>query len=374
MSYLGPSLRREKLTERPVRRTGTALLASLALNVLALWVLAAAGAFQLPAKPDSTRVALAPVSASQWEANRRLGAPKAPRSTPAQDDDQPKGRVVELSPEQKARKPAEKPPPDARFDSDRNSDVEKETVSRHADHYPRLAPRPTEAPKQEQPPRRPEAAAPRPPAVAGGGSAPEAAPGKEGAPGEKLALARPRGDLRLPDLGEGGARGRRARGNGATDLAVPSESLARIVGGPSMDGTHEGVEEGEETWLKSREFKYATFINQMRTEIGQQWYPRVRDAIRQRDPEGSLFAYKERTVVLGITLDTAGNVTDLSVLQSSSLDFFDRVAVASVREAQPFPNPPRGMFHPEDQVRIPFSFTMYPGSGRATLFWRPPVQ
>src|SRR6266540_3940977 len=156
MSYLGPSLRREKLTERPVRRTGTALLASLALNVLALWVLAAAGAFQLPAKPDSTRVALAPVSASQWEANRRLGAPKAPRSTPAQDDDQPKGRVVELSPEQKARKPAEKPPPDARFDSDRNSDVEKETVSRHADHYPRLAPRPTAAPKQEVArPRRP---------------------------------------------------------------------------------------------------------------------------------------------------------------------------------------------------------------------------
>ena len=82
MSYLGPSLRRVKLNERPVRRTGAALLASLALNALALWALAAAGAFQLPAKPDSTRVALAPVSASQWEANRKLSAPNAPRAAP----------------------------------------------------------------------------------------------------------------------------------------------------------------------------------------------------------------------------------------------------------------------------------------------------
>ncbi len=365
MSYLGPSLRREKLKERPVRRTGTALLASLALNALALWALAAAGAFQLAAKPDKTRVALAPISGAQWEANRKLAAPNVPRTAPVREDDQPKGRVVELSP---AQKTSEKPPPDARFDSDRNSNVEKESVSRHAGNYPRLAPRPTEEPKQEQPP------APRPPAVAGGGADADAAAGRAGAPGEKLAVARPRGDLRLPDLGEGGDRGRRARGKGGADLAVPSESLARIVGGPSMDGTHEGLEEGEETWLKSREFKYATFINQMRTGIGQQWYPRVRDAVRQRDPDGSLFAYKERTVVLAITLDTAGNVKDLSVLQSSSLDFFDRVAVASVREAQPFPNPPRGMFQPEGEVRIPFSFTLYPGTGRATLFWRPPVQ
>jgi TonB family protein len=111
----------------------------------------------------------------------------------------------------------------------------------------------------------------------------------------------------------------------------------------------------------------------MRNEIGQQWIPRVRDAQRERDPDGALFFYKERTVVLGLTLDTDGNIRDLSVLQSSSVDFFDRVAVASVRAAQPFPNPPPGMFRSEPEVRIPFSFTMYPGNGRAALFWRAPV-
>jgi TonB family protein len=361
MAYLGPSLRREKLKERPVRRTGVALFASLAANVLLLWVLAAAGAFRLGGKVDSTRVALAPVSASQWEANRKLAAPGPVAPPPA--DDRASGRVVELSPEQQA---AEKPPPDARFLSDRNTRVEKETVSKHAGNYPRLAPRP-------------EPGADRPDRASAGAAQPKrekgAETGRKGeGTGDRVAVARPGRDLRLPELGERGTGGRARGGAGDADLSLSSEALARIAGGPSMDGVGEGLEEGEATLLRSREFKYATFMNRMRQEIGQQWYPRVRDAQRERDPDGSLFFYRERTVVLGLTLDTDGNVKDLSVLESSSVEFFDRVAVSSVRAAQPFPNPPLGMFHSESQVRIPFSFTMYPGSGRAALFWRAPAQ
>ncbi len=358
MAHLGPSLRREKLKERPVRRTGAALIASLAANALLLWALAAAGAFRL-AKVDSARVVLAPMSAAQWEANRAV---KAPASASPPVEDRASGRIVELSPEQQA---SEKPPPDARFLSDRNTRVEKQTVSRHAGNYPRPA-------------AKPEAGADRP---SPGGAEPQARKqekrgeaGREGAPGERVAVARPGGDLRMPELGERGEGGRRPGGTRGTDLSLSSEALARIAGGPSMDGVGEGLEEGEATWLQSREFKYATFMNRMRSEIGQQWYPRVRDAQRERDPDGSLFFYRERTVVLGLTLDTDGNVKDLSVMQSSSVDFFDRVAVSSVRAAQPFPNPPRGMFHSEGEVRIPFSFTMYPGSGRAALFWRAPAQ
>jgi TonB family protein len=78
-------------------------------------------------------------------------------------------------------------------------------------------------------------------------------------------------------------------------------------------------------------------------------------------------------VVLALTLDTTGNVKDLSVLQSSNVEFFDRAAMSSVQAAQPFPNPPRGMFHEDQQVRIPFSFTMFPGDRNGLLFWRPPT-
>ena len=206
MAYLGPSLRREKLKERPVHRTGVALLASLAANALLLWALAAAGAFRLAgAKVDSTRVALAPVSASQWEANRKLAAPAPVAPPPA--DDRASGRVVELSPEQQA---AEKPPPDARFLSDRNTRVEKETVSRHAGNYPRVAARPE--PGADRPP-----ASPAQPKREKGA---ETARQGEGT-GDRVAVARPGRDLRLPELGERGTGGRPrggARGGGGADL------------------------------------------------------------------------------------------------------------------------------------------------------------
>jgi TonB family protein len=366
MAHLGPSLRRAKRSERPLARAAAALAASLALNALALWALTEAGAFQLRGKADPARVALAPIPASQWEANRAVAGAKPAPPQPPPPAPEASGRVVELSPEQKA---SEQPPDKAKFLSDRNTRVQKETVSRHAGNHPRLAQRPEAG---ADAPRRP---APTPPpgdpsAAAGGEKA--GREGREGASGDRVALNRPGGALRLPELGDGGEGGRRKQGQRGPDLSLSSEALARIAGGPSMDGVGEGLEVGDETWLQSREFKYATFINRMRSEIGQAWYPRVRDAVRERDPDGRLYLYKERTVELGITIDTDGNVRDLSVLQSSSIEFFDRVAVASVRAAQPFPNPPRGMFQSDDQVRIPFFFTMYPAGGQA-LFWRPPA-
>ena len=370
MAYLGPSLRREKRSERPLRRAIVAAVASIALNALLLRALAVAGAFHLAGPADRTRVALAPLSASQWEANRALArppgaAPVAPKQQPPPEE-RLDGRVVELNPNQKA---SETPPPSAKFLSDRNTRVERETVSKYAGNYPRVAPKPEAGAEGKVQPL-PQ---PKPPAqrdVAPGAKGP-GAPGREGAPGDRVALARPGGALRLPDLGEGGQRGQRGESSNA-DLSVSPEALARIAGGPSMDGTHEGLPEGEETWLQAREFKYATFMNRMKSEIAHQWYPRVRDAQRQRDPDGSLFFYKERTVVLDLVLDVSGNLKDLSVHQSSNVDFFDRLAVSSVRAAQPFPNPPRGMFHEDGQVRIPFAFTLYPGNSRGSLFWRAP--
>lgn len=365
MSYLGPSLRRVKRVERPVRRALLAAAASLALNAAILWALAAAGAFRLAGPADQARVALAPLTAEQWAANRAVAGAKPSAPDRAAPEERPDGKVVELPPEQQA---SDTPPAESRFLSDRNTRVERETVSRHAGNYPRVAPRPepgAEGRPQAQAPARPR---PDPRVERGGREA--GAPGREGAPGERLASARPDGALRLPELGEGGERGR--RGDPA-DLSVSSEALARIAGGPSLDGVREGLPEGEETWLQAREFKYATYMNRMKSEIAQQWFPRVRDAQRDRDPDGSVFFYKERTVVLGLTLDTDGNVKDLAVVQSSNVDFFDRLAVSSVRAAQPFPNPPRGMFHEEGQVRIPFSFTMFPGDRRGLLFWRPPA-
>jgi TonB family protein len=369
MGYLGPSLRREKRRERPLRRFAAALVASLAANVLILWALAAAGAFRLGQPAASAPVALAPLSSSQWDANRAIaGAPPPPapapqaQPQPPRRDESPGGKVVELSPQQR---PSDRPPPNAKYLSDRNTTVEKETVSKYAGNYPRLAPRP-EAGTEGKPP----APAPTPPGRRGEAGGKDAGtPGREGAPGQRLTL-RHGGELPARQPGEGGEGGR--PGAQGADLTVSHEALQRIAGGPNMDGVGDNLPVGEETWLQAREFKYATYMFQLRDAIGRQWFPRVNDAAKDRDPEGKSVLYRERTVVLALVLDPSGNLKDCSVVQSSNVPFLDRVAMSSVEAAQPFPNPPAGMFNAEPTVRIPFAFTVYPGDRHGGIFWRVP--
>lgn len=349
MTHLGPSLRRTKVRERPGVRTALAALASLALNALLFVLLARAGAFQLAPVHEATRVSLAPIGADQWAKNRSI-APAAP----SPEAEPRSGKLVELPPDAKAD---ERPPPDTRFLSDRNHRAGKQTVSRYAGVYPNLAPKP----EMRAGTRR----------EAGGDEGREnsSAKGREGAPAPSVKPPPDRDEgLARSDGGEGG---RRSEGKRGPDLSVGPESLARALAGPNMDGTHEGLEQGETTNLDTREFKYATFLNRMRGAIGDQWYPRVRSASHDRDPDGSMFFYKERTVVLSLTLDVSGRLTDLSVLESSSIDFFDSVAEAAVRAAQPFPNPPRGMFGGDGVTHIPFAFTLYPAESRPAIRWGP---
>ncbi len=352
MALLGPSTaRRRRARERPLARSAVALGASLVLNALALLAVARAGALARPGRP-AVPVALAPLAASEWERNRAVRAPPPPA---------PSGKVVELSPDQPA---SSEPPASSRYLSDRNTRVEHETVSRDAGQYPRLAARPeagapaaAAAPPRGAPPERRGRARP-----------PERAPGRRDAEGLRLPPA-PGADVASRAGGAAGGAPQRP-----ADLRPTAESLARIAGGPGMDGVGDGLDEGDETWLASREFRYATYLNEMRRAIGAAWYPRVRESVEARDPDGSALFYRERTVVLGVTLGEAGDVKALSLEESSKLDFVDALALAAVRQAGPFPNPPRAMFEGRGEVRIPFAFTIYPADRRGTLRWRPPAR
>lgn len=353
----GTAPTRRRVRERPRLRALAALLASLALNALVARWLVDAGAFARPRPGDRTEVALAPIAPGAWEANRAVRPPT------------PRGRVVELPPEQPA---SDRPPDDARFLADRDAAVERETVSRDAGRYPRLAPR-----------REPGAAAARGARVAGR-SAPATADARSGPArprkGDRVSATRPGLPLRAAPEGERSTGDPLAAGppspgpapRGPPDLRPSAESLARIAGGPGMDGYRE-VEEGDETWLASREFRFATFLNQMRRAIAEFWYPSVERAIRERDPEGTDVFYRERTVVLHLTLDRSGSVRRLSIAESSDVAFVDEVALEAVRAAQPFANPPRAMFGDGGEARVPFAFTVFPFERKGVVRWSAPV-
>jgi TonB family protein len=391
-SRLRRRIRRDRLGVRAL----FAIALSLGANALVVWALGSAGAFAFRAPGPARPVSLAHLSQAEWDANRAVSGqqprPAPPRfaaPAPPPQEKLPAGKVVELAPDAQGEDAA---PKDSRYLSDKNRRVEKETVSRYAGNSPNLL-------------SRPSAGSPGRVASGESGRAERKTEAKDGTPGqkgtgadrarpprqaeqEKLALApSAKGELPLGqerERAEGGAPSpavpgspgdgaERLQGPKRPDLSVGQDALARLAGGPNMDGFGE-AEEGDVTALNTREFKYATFFNQVRREIGADWYPRVRASVRERDPEFKHFFYKERTVVVGVTLDRAGHVTDLSVLQSSNVDFFDRVAMTSVRQAQPFPNPPPGLFGAEQTTRVPFVFTLYPSDRRPFVMWERPEQ
>jgi TonB family protein len=380
MAFLGPSLRRRRVTERPAVRAAAAILLSLLVNAAAVWLLASLGAFETPRPARETRVALAPLTADAWEANRAItgGAPpRAPPPTPPppravpppppEEDSRTAGQVVDVAPSKNNTRPK-----DSKFLSERDNTVEKETRSRFAGKrgYENTLPMPSDGARK----------APRPAEQRGeGGQADQAKAGKEtpeaGGTGadrlampkqpaqEKLALApnaegpgpgeavAPRDDrqriagsadaLQLPGApGEPDGGGKRRSGRLDARLLPDAQSLQRIAGGPSAD-LLEGVEESDGTSLNTRSFKYATFLNRAARAIFEEWNPNR--AYGLRDPDGTMFPMRAWGTTVDIVLEPDGALRMVKVLKPSGLDFLDQEVVRAARVAAPFPNPPPGL-------------------------------
>lgn len=171
--------------------------------------------------------------------------------------------------------------------------------------------------------------------------------------------------IRIGD-GDGDGEGqvdREAGGGGKTLRLFPSASaIDRIIGAPAPDHV-EDVDEGEGTFLNTREWRYASFMNRLKKGVSQTWDPFR--ATRLRDPTGNVYLWKDRHTVLSVTLRSDGSLADVHVEQSSGVDFLDQEAIAAFERAQPFPNPPRGMM--DDRGQIQFHFGFYIETGRAGL-------
>jgi TonB family protein len=293
------------------------------------------------------------------------------------------GQVVALGP----GKSDEKPPEDTKLLAERNSRVEKETLSRsRRAGYENAAPRPSaQGSGQSEAARRAETAAQ--PRAAQGLARGQGKENRKGAPGDdvqipdqrgrpKLALQMDRFGDTLPaegrdevkgnsgkialgnpvapdDQGEGTSLG--ARG-GKVDVSKLKPSAAfydRLAGGPSPDHV-EGVVEGEETLLNAREFKYASYLNRVKEGIANHWDPAR--AMQARDPDGTRFPPADRITVVVFSIDERGAVRKVEVVGGSGLEFIDRAAVTAIEQAQPFINPPHAMFSGREEIPMRFVF------------------
>jgi TonB family protein len=394
MSYLGPSLRRRRGRTWTGWRLLVASALSIALNGLVLRLIQVDWVGLSTSKGGVRPVGLAPLSAEQWAANRRVAdgsrpaPPQAmlplPPPAPLPEPTKMPGQVVDVAPSAN-----NKPPANSRFVAESNNTVEKETISRFRKAgYEHAAPQPSQnqspQPVQGQPGA--ETAKAGSPGATGGDVRRPGAPGRAAKPSPtqrpaQVAMSQDPEGLRMPlvppqepkagsaeptgEGGEGGQGAPHAGGGGQPILRPTAAFYDQLQGGPAPDHV-EGVDVGDSTFLNTREWKYASFFNRVKQAISEHWDPS--GAMRARDPSGEKFFYKDRNTLLSVTLNGQGTVTDIKVARSSGLDFLDQTAVDAFQKAQPFPNPPQGLVDSRGEISFQFGFYVETGGGGLRFF------
>ncbi|RKH45200.1 energy transducer TonB [Corallococcus sp. AB049A] len=383
-----------------------ALLAQAAFVGFVLLVSAVQGTLpheKRPARPTS--VAVRPLTSDQWAKNRGTATPQQTKPRPTEkrepkeekkpDETKPNGQVVDVAPGNDQQSP------DAKYLAEHNNTVEQETRARDQTAFYRNAMPQRTAPQKQEGAAQDQV---QPPRVSGnnGTGADDRAPSQGGKkPVFEMPETRRKQEIAMKtdprergpgmavknqsesDATEGNAKRLRIQPGqseeseqegsagrvGSPGLAtlMPSQAAMDKVVGAAPNDMLRDQEEGDGTFLNTREWKYASFFNRVKQSVGMHWNPN--EQLRQRDPTGNIYAGRDRQTLLSITLDERGAVKDIQVEKSSGLDFLDMEAVASFKRAQPFPNPPSGLLGQDATVRFQFGFFLEMGGGpRMRLF------
>jgi TonB family protein len=348
---------------------GRSVVLAIAIHAQAIAVLAIWAFLTAPRASDLARVAASSeesvgVTTLDDETARRVVAelerqqppeeqpePPRPKDTPT-----PPGQVVELPHPRQERRPEH-----ARFAAEHDSTVEHETQRRATDD--RQQPAQAAAPPPAPPPhpsmlamRSPGEAAPAAPAA----PAPPRAPADLSGPGPETKPGPQHQDLPTPEA-PGGAPAHPAapppqpesQGAPGMDRLLSQQSIQRAM----SSGTHDylrDVDEGEDTALNARSWKFASFFNRVKDQVRQYWKPSA--AYRERDPDGNVYGERSRLTMCWVVLKRDGTLAEVKLETPSGLEFLDDVAVEAIKLAQPFPNPPPELIDGSGMIRFKFGF------------------
>lgn len=120
------------------------------------------------------------------------------------------------------------------------------------------------------------------------------------------------------------------------------------------------VDNGLETMLNTREFKYYSYYNRIRRQLTQHWEGQVRRKLSKMFREGRSPASsgQDRITKLMIHLDNQGSLVRVQVLMDSGVRDLDDAAIDAFRAAAPFPNPPKGIIENDGTVKIRWDFVL----------------
>jgi TonB family protein len=174
----------------------------------------------------------------------------------------------------------------------------------------------------------------------------------------------------VPQLGKAfrapSSSGGAASGAPPAALMPSEQQMARAVGSGSQDALKD-IDDGEETALNSKRWKFASFFNRVKRQVADHWHPE--EAYRRGDPTGAVYGSKNRLTVLRVQLKPDGSLANVALEQPSGVEFLDDEAIEAFKQAQPFPNPPRQLVDEGGVINFRFGFLFeLSGAPRMRLF------
>src|SRR5450432_144496 len=156
-----------------------------------------------------------------------------------------------------------------------------------------------------------------------------------------------------------------AQGGSGLALTPTDQQLARAIGSGTQDALA-SVDDGEETALNSKKWRFASFFNRVKRQVAEHWHPE--ETYRQRDPTGMIYGKRNRYTELRVQLKPDGHLGNVAVYQPSGLDFLDDEAIEAFKQAAPFPNPPRQLIEANGLINFGFGF-LFDLNGPPEMRW-----
>ena len=138
------------------------------------------------------------------------------------------------------------------------------------------------------------------------------------------------------------------------------ENQAAFVGEESQSSDYlDTITKGNQNLLSTREFRFYTYFNRIRTQLQQYWEPSIQTRLYKLLRSGrSVASAGPRTTKILITLDNQGVLVGVQVLEDSGVRDLDEAAIEAFREAAPLPNPPAGIMEKDGTVKIRWDFVL----------------
>lgn len=119
------------------------------------------------------------------------------------------------------------------------------------------------------------------------------------------------------------------------------------------------TDKGIQTLLNTREFVYFSYYQRIRSKIRQYWEPKIREKVTKILSQGrNIASAQDRITKVIIILNKEGTLVNVKVIGNSGISDLDDAAVEAFRAAEPFPNPPNGIVETDGTIKIRWDFVL----------------